>query len=105
VTVSLRYSTIMTWAAQSITLRTVSLVLVPVQHNVDLGTSNMLMRPVLQQKVLIDIVAVTYTKIKQNGQPCVEHRSMTQRWEHQSLTQVISDTYYGCIQQVISGKT
>ncbi len=74
--------------AQSITLSTASLLLVPVQHKVGIGTSYMLMRPALQQQVLTDVVAQTHTDIKQNGQPCVEHRSMTQRWEHQSMTQI-----------------
>jgi hypothetical protein len=95
----------MDWATQSITPSTAALVLVTVQHNVGIGTGNMLVRHVLQQKVLSDLVALTHADSKQNGQPCVEHRSMTQRWEHQSVTQVRNDTYYGCIQQLTSRKT
>ena len=67
-------------ATQSITLSTAALfsVLVTLQYNAGLQTSHMLMRPVLQQQVLIDVAAETHTDMKQYGQPCVEHRSMTQ---------------------------
>ena len=44
--VSLQYSTIIT-----------------VQHSLGLRTGNMLMRPVLQQRALVDIVAETHTVI------------------------------------------